>query len=285
MSEFLHWLQGTMSVPTWFGWYHILWLFIMIAGCVVIYIFRNKISKKAINIILLTISIILIVFEVYKQIIFSFYYNDGNPTWSFQWYAFPFQFCSTPMYLMLIAGISRKGKLYNCIISYLATFALFAGLCVMIYPGDVFTFYIGINIQTMFWHSSMFIIGFMLLATRSVEFKFKTILKASYVFCVMLAIALCMNILWHFYGTDATFNMFYISPYLPCTLPLLSIIYENTPYIIFLISYIIGFTLAASIMLSFAILFDKLEKKLQQRTMSEDEIAITKILEIINKKL
>ena len=211
--------------------------------------------------------------------------GGGNSAWSFQWYAFPFQFCSTPMYLMLIAGILRRGKVYDCIINYLATFALFAGLCVMIYPGDVFTFYIGINIQTMFWHSSMFVIGFMLLATRSVEFKFKTILKASYVFLIMLALALCMNILWHFYGTDATFNMFYISPYLPCTLPLLNIVYANTPYIIFLIIYIIGFILAASVMLGFAILFDKLTKKVQQRKMSEDEITTNKILEIINKKL
>ena len=189
------------------------------------------------------------------------------------------------MYLMVIAGILRKGKVYDCIKSYLATFALFAGLCVMVYPGDVFTRQIGINIQTMFWHSSMFTIGFLLLATRSVKFNFKIIIKATYVFLIMLAIALIMNIIWHYCGTDATFNMFYISPYLPCTLPLLSIIYASTPYIVFLIIYVVGFALAASVMLGFAILFDKLEKAIRKRKLTYEDIIVEKILEIVKNDL
>ncbi len=78
MEEFLHWLQGTMARPTWFGWFHILWICIMIAECVVVYIFRKKISKKALNIILLSVGIALIIFEIYKQIINSFNYNGGG---------------------------------------------------------------------------------------------------------------------------------------------------------------------------------------------------------------
>lgn len=290
MEEFLHWLQGTMTTPTWFGWFHILWLCIMIAECVVIYIFRKKISRKTINIILLTVGIALIIFELYKQIVFSFNYNggNGNSTWSYQWYAFPFQFCSTPMYLMVIAGILRKGKVYNCITSYLATFAAFAGLCVMIYTGGVFTSMIGINIQTMFWHSSMFTIGFLLLATRSVEFNFKTILRASYVFFVMIGLALIMNIIWHYCGTDATFNMFFISPYYPCTLVILDKIYQTVPYIIFLLIYLIGFILAASIIFGVALLLDKLEKRLAKNKTSQDDETSEKIINIIkddiNKK-
>lgn len=287
MEEFLHWLQGTMTRPTWFGWFHILWICIMIAECVVIYIFRKKISRKTLNIILLSTGLALIIFEIYKQVIYSFNYNsgEGNSTWSYQWYAFPFQFCSTPMYLMVIAGILRKGKVYDCIKSYLATFALFAGLCVMLYPGDVFTSQIGINIQTMFWHSSMFTIGFLLLATRSIEFNFKAIIKAAYVFLVMLAIALVMNIIWHYYGTDATFNMFYISPYYLCTLPILNIIYDSVPYVIFLILYIIGFVLAASAILGIAILFDKIEKAIHKRKLSAEDVVVEKILEIAKDDL
>lgn len=286
MEDFLHWLQGTMTRPTWFGWYHILWICLMVTACILIYIFRKKFSRKGVNIAILTIGIALIIFELYKQITYAFRYGaNGTSSWQMPWWAFPFQFCSTPMYLMVLAGILRKGKVYECLTSYLSTFALFGGLLVMIYPGDVFTTTIGINIQTMFWHSSMFVIGFMLLATRSVEFKFKTILKASIVFIIMVAIALVMNILWHFYGTDAKFNMFYISPYLPCTLVVLDVIYESTPYVIFLLIYIIGFVLAATIILAAAMLFDRLEKSLHTRKMFPDEIETEKILNIINKNL
>lgn len=287
MNEFLHWLQSSMERPTWFGWFHIMWLVLMVTTCVLIYIFRKRFSKKGINIVLLTVGIALIVFEIYKQVIYSFNYNNGGgtSTWSYQWYAFPFQFCSTPMYLMTLAGILRKGKTYDCLTSYLATFALFAGLTVMIYPGDVFTGPIGINIQTMFWHSSMFVIGFMLLATRSVEFKFKTILKATIVFIIMVAMALIMNIIWHYCGTDASFNMFYISPYLPCTLVILDVIYKSTPYVIFLMIYILGFMLAATLMLSFAMLFYRLEKSIHTRKMFPDERAAEKVIEIIRRDL
>lgn len=78
MEEFLHWLQGTMTEPTWFGWFHILWICIMIAECIVIYIFRKKISKKILNVLLLSTGLALIIFEIYKQIIFSFNYNGGG---------------------------------------------------------------------------------------------------------------------------------------------------------------------------------------------------------------
>lgn len=78
MEEFLHWLQGTMTRPTWFGWFHILWICIMIAECIVIYIFRKKISKKILNVLLLSTGLALIIFEIYKQIIFSFNYNGGG---------------------------------------------------------------------------------------------------------------------------------------------------------------------------------------------------------------
>ena len=46
---------------------------------------------------------------------------------------------------------------------------------------------------------------------------------------------------------DETFNMFYISPYFDCTLPILSEIYKQVPYIAFLGIYIVGFVLAAFI--------------------------------------
>lgn len=272
MEEFMYFLQGRMTTPKLFGWFHILCIVLMIALCVVIYIFRKKISPKAVNIIVLCTGIAIILLEVYKQLIFSFNYNggNGNSYWDFQWYAFPYQFCSTPMYIMVLAGILRKGKIHDALYCYLATFALFAGLVVMCYPGDVFMSYIGINIQTMVCHGGMFVVGFLILATRSIEFNLRSILKATIVFVIMLVIALLMNIIWHYCSTsDETFNMFYISPYFHCTLPLLSIIYDKTPYVVFLLVYVVGFMLAASIMMGFAILFDKIGKRIFAKKNSE----------------
>lgn len=281
----MQFLQGKMEKPTWFGWYHLMWLGIMVVACTLIYIFRNRIPKKAVNITLLVAGIVLIIFEIYKQLIYSFKFNPNGSYWKYNWSAFPFQFCSTPMYLMLIAGVLRKGKVYDCILSYLSTYALFAGLVVMIYTGDVFSTYIGINIQTMIWHSSMFTIGFMLLATRSVKLNFRTVLKASIVFGAMLIIALIMNVIWHYYGNNETFNMFYISPYYPCTLVILDTVYKSAPYIVFLLVYVLGFMLVAFIIMGIAMLLDKLERKIYKRRLAPEDLAVEKILDTIKSDL
>jgi len=52
--------------------------------------------------------------------------------------------------------------------------------------------------------------------------------------------------------TDETFNMFYISWKFDCTLPVLSAIYPKVPYVVFLLLYIIGFSIAAAIVMSVA---------------------------------
>lgn len=264
-EKIVYTLQAEMPRPTWFGWFHLLWIGIMLVECLLIFIFRKKLSPKKINAILLTTGILLILFEAYKQIVFSFNYNDGNPYWEYEWYAFPFQFCSTPMYLMLLAGILRKGKVHNALLSYLSTFALIAGMIVMVYPGNVFIGKIGINIQTMFWHSSMVVVGFMLLVTKSVKFNFKTFLKAFAVFCVMVVLALGMDIVWHYFGDDQKFNMFYISPYLKCELVVLDVIYASVPYPVFLLLYIVAFSLAGLIIIYCAKLFELIALKIGSR--------------------
>ncbi len=266
IEKIMHFLQGEMQTPNLYGWFHILSLAIVIITCLLIFTFRKRISQRVVNNIVLITGIVVIIFEVYKQLIFSFnYVGGGASTWSYQWYAFPFQFCSTPMYLMLLAGIIRKGRVHDNLLCYLATFAVFAGLCVMLYPGDVFMKYIGINIQTMVCHGSMIIIGCLIFATKSIEINLKSILKAFEVFVIVCAIALGANIIWHYCGTTETFNMFYISPYYDCTLPLLSMIYPKVHYAIFLAIYLVGFTLAATVIMLIAMLCNHLTSKIAKK--------------------
>lgn len=255
-----------MPTPAWFGWYHILWLLIISAECVVIYIFRKKISRKCANSILLIAGICLILLEMMKQIERSFSVGDGGAlSWHYPPADFPFQFCSTPMYLLLLVGIIRKGKVYDVMLDYLATYALFAGGLVMIYPVGVYVESIFINIHTMIWHSSMFVAGFMILATRMVEFRIKTVLKATIIFAIILVMAILMNVFAHLIVPEEYFNMFYIGPYYPNNFPVLQDIYKAVPWAIFLIIYIVGFCAATMIVMSLAILSDKLESKVRNR--------------------
>ena len=196
---------------------------------------------------------------------YSFSYADGI-VFDYQWYAFPFQFCSTPMYIGLLAGLTRKGKLHDCLCAYLATFAVFAGTAVMIYPGDVFIDTIGINIQTMICHGSMITMGIYLYATGHVKLSHKTILKAIPVFAVTVGLALIMNEVFYKTGLigDEAFNMFYISPYFENSLPIYSEVHKAVPAPWNILIYIAGFTAAAYVILLLAMGIGALVRKLRR---------------------
>ena len=68
---------------------------------------------------------------------------------------------------------------------------------------------------------------------------------------MLASLALTLNIAtYHLFpvlGVNDTVNLFFISPYYPCTLPVLSTVYTQVPYPVFLSIYIFGFTLVASL--------------------------------------
>ena len=253
--KILQFLDTDMETPTPYGWFHLLWLALTVLATVFLCVRGKKQSPKQIRNTVLGITIVCILLEIYKQINYTFRINNGGLTVDFQWYAFPWQFCSIPVYVGLLAGLIRKGKIHSALCAFLATYSIFAGVCVMVYPVQVFIRTIGINMQTMVWHGSMIAIGIYLLYTGYVKITHKTILKALPVFLVAALIAMVLNEIAYRSGLleTETFNMFYFSPYCEPSLPVYSIVQAIVPYPWCLILYIGGFTLAAYIILLIAI--------------------------------
>lgn len=260
-EKFIHTLQYRVEEPPLFGWFHFTAMGIIALLVALVIIFRRKISRRFIDNTLLAVGIFLIVIEVLKQCVQSLDVVDGLAEWDYSWRNFPFQFCSVPMYLYVIAGIFRKGKVNETILCFLATFALFGGAAVCIYPSTVLSSKLFLSIHTMIWHGSMLIIAVMLLVTNTVPLTFKSVLKALIVFVAVVIVAQAMNFAWHFWGNpDKTFSMMYISPYYSCDIPVLHDIKEKVPYLVFLLCYIIGFAKAASLVMGAAIGINKLYK-------------------------
>jgi hypothetical protein len=252
-----------METPTLFGWFHILWLGITVVSTILL----CRFYKGDVRRMILTVTLVVIALEIYKQINYSFSYENGI-TFSYRWYAFPFQFCSTPMYAGLLTGVFRKGKIHEALCAYLASYSIFAGCCVMFYPAQVFIDTVGINIQTMFWHGGMVVVGIWLLATGYVRVNKTTILKAMCVFLCFIGVAMVMNeIAYHSDLIDAAFNMFYISPHLPSTLPVYSAIHNALPYPISLTIYVLAFTMAADLILCVGYFFQNLSHYAHKKTV------------------
>lgn len=261
LQEILRIFDTAADKPGLYGWYHIMWLLITAAVATGLCLWHKKAPSDPRKVVLFT-AVVVVVLEIYKQINYSFSYDNGI-AFSYQWYAFPFQFCSTPMYVGLLAGLLPKGKISDALMSYLATFAMFAGLCVMIYPGDVYVSTVGINIQTMICHGSMVWIGVYLLCTGKVKLEHKTVLKGAAVFAVCVVLAMIMNEIAYRTGLleEHVFNMFFISPYCAPSLPVYSVVQGMVPFPWCLVIYIAGFTLASWIILLVAMGIKKLSKK------------------------
>ncbi len=252
LQSLLSILDTSMPKPGMYGWFHILCLLLTVGITALLCRHLRQPDDRARRLVLIT-AIIVSILEIYKQINYTFSY-DGGISADFAWYAFPFQFCSTPMYAGLVAGLTRRGKLHEATCAYLASYALFAGLSVMLYPATVFIDTVGINIQTMVCHGSMITVGVCLLASGYVKLDHRTVLKALPVFLFFVAAAVCMN--EHAYRTGLletdTFNMFFISPYCEPSLPVYSLVQGVVPFPWCLVLYILGFTAAAYLVLLLA---------------------------------
>ncbi len=252
--EFFHnllrFLDAQMTRPTPYGWFHLLWFVGSVLAGVLLCITHKKGDDQRVRRVVLITAIVVTILEIYKQINYSFR-EVNNFAFQYQWYIFPWQFCSTPLYVGLLAGLTKKGYVHRAASAYLATFALFAGTAVMIYPNDVFIETIGINIQTMVCHGSMITVAIYLLGSGYVQANRKTLLRAMSVFAVTVGIAVIFNEIAHAIGIteEHSFNMFYISPYCDPHLPVYSEIQRLVPYPFDLIIYIVGFSAASGIIL------------------------------------
>ena len=243
-------LSGKMTAPTNYSWFHLMFIGIVILTTVFLCLRFRDASRKQESRILMLFWGLIVVLELYKQLQFAM--NEGDPvTWSYKWGSFPFQFCSTPLYLLPVAALARNERVRDAARCFLATFAFFAGLAVYVYPNDVFISTIGINIQTMIHHGTQVVLGFYLGMRLRREGKLTrpVFLAGCRIFAILMAIALALNLAAPLFTRDA-FNMFYIGPRVPCSLVILGDIYQRVPYLCFLALYGVGFSLVALLMLA-----------------------------------
>ncbi len=246
MYDLLNFLDGRMETPVPYGAFHLCAFALVILVSVLFCVFLKDVKDKAFRRICFAAWFILLCFETYKQINFSFNYNGGEPYWDYQWYAFPFQLCSAQLYVLPFVFLSREGSfIRRASTSFLAFYSFFAGLAVMFYPSTVFISTIGINIQTMVWHGTQVILGAFFIARYRRELTFRRFAAGIPVFLVLVGIALALDMIVPNHIGDETFNMFFISPKFPSTLPVLSIVWERFPWPVFLAVYVVGYTFAA----------------------------------------
>ena len=244
-------LQAKMERPPLYGTWHIVSIILTVALTVLLVKFFRDAKDSTMRTILFIGWVLMVVFEIAKQLNGAMNYDGYTVTWAYEWRWFPFQFCSTPMYTFPLVFLLKDCKFRRAIMAYIATFSLFAGIIVMVLPTSVFTRDIVINIQTMICHGLQVVLGVYMAAYNRHHLNKRFFGWCLIVFAAFASVAFVLNVTLGpalmDKGLTKEFNMFYISPLMNNDLPVLSAIYPKVPYPVYLIIYVFGFTLVAAL--------------------------------------
>ena len=241
MDKIVRILQTEMEKPGLFSLFHILWVAGIIAFTVLLCILFKDCKKKTFKTILLISWIVLIIFEILKQITRSFHFGDNGDMWfEYDHYHLPFHLCSAvyyviPVYLLLK---DENSFLYKALTGFISTYFILSGLIVVIYNSIVMTNYIFINIQTMLHHGLIVTIGCLTFTKHRQVYNIKYFFKSLAVLAAFILAAIIINILItpvSLHGID----MFYLNPLQVTSLPVAGLIQEHAGFIPYLLCYLI----------------------------------------------
>ena len=240
-------LQTEMEVPQILGWYHILWIGIVAACLVTLFLLRKKYNEKQVKCVMAIYGIGAFLLELTKQIIWAFNYDavTGVVTWDYEWYAAPFKLCTTPIDIAIAVLFIKPGKLRHALLSFMAYFTILGSLATILYPSNVFTSMIEVNIHTMYLHMGSLIVSIYLMMVGEVKATKQSYMAGVITFLSFAAVANILNIVIYHSGVlnGESFNMFYISPYFISSLPVFDTIQQSVPYVVYLLAYLVGLSL------------------------------------------
>ncbi|NLW52487.1 MAG: YwaF family protein [Tissierellia bacterium] len=190
-----------------YGWQHILIISVGLFLCVYLAYRFRKFDEKQNNRLLFSLGIFLLVSEIYKQLFY--YYHIGNG--SYQWWIFPFQLCSVPMYLLIILPFIKNVSIKRGMYNFMATYNLLGGFLSLFEPSGLIHEYITLTTHAFIWHLILVFVGFYLIASNRCLKDISGYKYATYTFLTLSLIAFTINLLlWNV--SKHTINMFFVGP-------------------------------------------------------------------------
>ncbi len=251
LERFLLFLQTELNEPAMYGVWHLSWLAAAAIVSAALYRAGKSRSEKQLKTVLLVFGLVALTTETLKQVSWSYCVDaeTGIAGWDYQWYAFPFQLCSTPIYASLLCAFLKKGRLRDSVMAYMAFITMLGSVSTMAMPEGCLTGNVFVNIHTSWLHFGSFVVSLYLLTSGHVKGERAFLMGAYQVFLVCVALAMGMNLAAYHAGFlgEESFNMFYISPYFECELPVFVDIQQRAPYAVFLLSYLVAIALGACI--------------------------------------
>ena len=227
--ELLRFTAWRMDTPQIGGVFHVIAvLFIVMAALVAAWKAARIESDEARIRILGVLGWILLAGEIYKQLFYYFIVNDG----AYDWWFFPFQLCSVPMYLCILLPFIGKGHFRDSILTFLCGFTFVSAAAALIWPEDMLRPYAALTWHGLIWHGILLFISLMIGLSGMADLSFKGFLRSAGLFLALCLIAFMINVIaepiamshpvYTAAGVASYPNMFYISPFHPSYQPVVS---------------------------------------------------------------
>lgn len=258
MSFLKHFIEATawtMEKPKAYGAFHLIFTFVGLAVCILLAYVLRKTGKRGNRIVLTSVGVFLLLTEIYKQLFYYYHIGEG----SYQWWIFPFQLCSVPMYLCLIAPWLKEGKVQAAMYHFMTTFNLLGGIMAFAEPSGIIHGYWTLTLHAFVWHMILIFVGLYLIASGRGAKTVKDYLSSVVLFLVLAVIAFVINLLfWDVSG--GTIKMFYVGPAISPLAVFKDIAtncgwYVNTPI------YLVAVSLGAFLLFLPAYLYERRKQK------------------------
>ena len=210
-GEFLRATAWPMEKPQPYGWFHLGFVFVFGALSVILALRMAKASDKKFRVVLACCGFFLILTEIYKISFHVYAIDTPVPIGQFNWWVFPFQLCSVPMYFCLLGAFLPEGRVRRAALDFMGIFNLMSGAVAFAEPSGLNHEYWTLTLHAYIWHMMLVFVGLMIAFRPEMKWKMKTYWRAVIVFLCLAVIAFCINLIfWN--AAQGDINMFYVGP-------------------------------------------------------------------------
>ena len=183
-----------MEAPQLFGGFHVTASLLSAALAILAAVIfaRHAKNKTQVCRILAATGWILIILEVYKQFFLYYVMNGG----AFDFWFFPFQLCSVPMYLCIILPLFTTDTRLT-MMTFMGGYTFVSAAAALIFPEDILRPYITLTVHGFVWHGLLLFISLFIFLTGYTDASIRGLRRAAVLFGILCVIALGINVNCH----------------------------------------------------------------------------------------
>ena len=144
--------------------------------------------------------------EIWKQWTLTFVLGGG----SYNWWYFPFQLCSVPMYLLLLLPVVHASRLRRIFLTFLMDFSLLSGIGAFLDTSGMHYPLPALTCHSYLWHLLLIAVGIFCGLSAISDHTWHGFSSSVILFAVLCSAATVINLT---IGRTHDIDMFYISPY------------------------------------------------------------------------